>query len=93
MELVGKQTDEEKEARKAEIEEARQRAIKNLKSALSYLEMPESQMDIDMKAWGALIGIAAATYAVARMRVKIEVQDEQSQDKTLDVPLGRPFLN
>lgn len=84
--------DKEKEARKTQIEEARQRAIKNLKNALLYLEMPESMIDPHSRAWGAIIGISAAAWQVARMQVELVVQDEDPKDEALGLPLGSPYL-
>lgn len=68
-------TEAEKEARR----EHRERAIHNLESALGWLRLPDDQVDDEQRAWAAMVGIGAATYAICQTRVTLVRTDEEGK--------------
>jgi hypothetical protein len=69
------------EARKEASRKHRERAINNLESALSYLRLPDDQIDDEQRAWAALVGITAASYAICQIRVTLVVSEEGKEPK------------
>jgi hypothetical protein len=80
------------EARKEANRKHRERAIHNLESALSYLRLPDDQIDEEQRAWGAMVGISAATYAICQTRVTLVVTEEDGKSSTADETPDGAFM-
>ncbi len=79
------------EARKEASRKHRERAIHNLESALSYLRLPDDQIDEEQRAWAAMVGISAASYAICQTRVTL-VTDEGEESKRGDETPDGSFI-
>jgi hypothetical protein len=74
--------------RKEASRKHRERAIHNLESALSYLRLPDGQIDDEQRAFAALVGISAATYALCQTRVTLVREEEGKSDLGDETPSG-----
>lgn len=80
------------EAKKEAAKKHRERAIHNLESALSWLRLPDDQVDGEQRAWAALVGISAATYAICQTQVTLVKTDEEGKSEFGDSTPSGSFI-